>query len=69
MGHSLGGAASAEVARERNDVDAVINLDADLFGEYVDYANGKYVMKVNDLVLKFFNAYLKGEGTFTAGGT
>lgn len=44
MGHSLGGAATAQVARERNDIDAVINLDADLLGEYLDYVNGKYVL-------------------------
>jgi len=44
IGHSLGGAASAQVARERSDIGAVVNLDADLFGEYVDYASGKYVM-------------------------
>jgi hypothetical protein len=25
--------------------------------------------KMNDLVLKFFNAYLKGEGNFTTAGT
>jgi dienelactone hydrolase len=48
MGHSLGGESSAQVARERNDIGAVVNLDADLGGEYVDYANGKYVL--NDSV-------------------
>ena len=48
MGHSLGGESSAQVARERNDIDAVINLDADLAGEYLDYVDGKYVM--NDKV-------------------
>jgi dienelactone hydrolase len=48
MGHSLGGESVAQVARERNDIDAVINLDADLGGEYLDYVNGKYVM--NDTV-------------------
>jgi dienelactone hydrolase len=48
MGHSLGGVASAQVARERNDIDAVVNLDADLFGEYLAYVDGKYVM--NDTV-------------------
>ena len=36
------------MARERNDIDAVINLDADLQGEYLDYVDGKYVM--NDTV-------------------
>ncbi len=44
MGHSLGGASSALVARERNDIGAVVNLDADLMGEYVDFADGTYVL-------------------------
>jgi dienelactone hydrolase len=49
MGHSLGGEASAQVARERiasgkNDIDAVVNLDADLSGEYVDVVDGKEVL-------------------------
>jgi hypothetical protein len=48
MGHSLGGAASVQVARERNDIGAVINLDSDLLGDYLDYVNGKSVM--NDKV-------------------
>ena len=157
MGHSLGGESSAQVARERNDIRAVVNLDADLAGEYIDYVNGKWTLndklypvpilnifsdtleslmdevpdpntiavkhiiatapqayevhlagtnhmsftdlplispllvnminasvpkaggqaedplatieKMNNLVLKFFNVYLKGEGNFTASGT
>ena len=48
MGHSLGGESSAQVARERNDIGAVVNLDADLGGEYLDFVNGKNVM--NDKV-------------------
>jgi dienelactone hydrolase len=44
MGHSLGGAATAQVARERDDIGAEIDLDADLLGEYTGYVNGKYVM-------------------------
>lgn len=49
MGHSLGGEASAQVARERaasgqNDIDAVVNLDADLSGEYVNVVDGKGVL-------------------------
>ena len=158
MGHSLGGESSTQVARERNDIAAVVNLDADLAGEYVDYISGKWTLnetpypvpllnifsdtlerlmdaipdsdkviavkhiiatvpqayaihlmgtdhmsftdlplvspalvrtinssapkaggqevnplstieKMNDLVLKFFNTYLKGEGSFSAAGT
>lgn len=48
MGHSLGGESSAQVARERTDIGAVVNLDANLEGEYLAYVNGKYVM--NDTV-------------------
>jgi dienelactone hydrolase len=44
IGHSLGGESSAQVARERNDIGAVINLDADLHGEYLNYVDGKYVL-------------------------
>jgi dienelactone hydrolase len=158
MGHSLGGESSAQVARQRTDIGAVVNLDADMAGEYVDFVNGKEVLNdtvypvpilniladdlvrlialipdakdtiavehvtatapnayevhlagtnhfsvtdmplispflvymlnasvpnaggqmtdplstietMNGLVLKFFNAYLKGEGTFTPAGT
>jgi dienelactone hydrolase len=48
MGHSLGGESAAQVARERNDISAVVNLDADMAGEYVDFVNGKEVL--NDTV-------------------
>jgi len=44
MGHSLGGESSAQVARERSDIGAVINLDADLHGEYLEYVDGKYTL-------------------------
>lgn len=45
MGHSLGGESAAEVARERNDIGAVVNLDADLGGEYTSHTDGKDVMR------------------------
>lgn len=44
IGHSLGGAASAQLGRERGDINAVINLDADLLGEYVGFVDGKPVV-------------------------
>lgn len=44
MGHSLGGESSAQVARERSDIGAVVNLDSNLEGEYLDYVAGEYVM-------------------------
>jgi dienelactone hydrolase len=49
MGHSLGGESSAQAARDRiasgqNDIAAVVNLDADLDGEYVNVVNGREVL-------------------------
>ncbi|WP_433946547.1 alpha/beta hydrolase family protein [Paenibacillus sp. SN-8-1] len=44
IGHSLGGAASVQLGRERKDIDAVINLDADLLGEVLGIENGKAVI-------------------------
>ena len=44
IGHSLGGESSAEVGRERSDIGAVVNLDADLADEYVDYVDGKWTL-------------------------
>ena len=40
MGHSLGGAASVTVGRERDDIDAVIDLDGTMLGEQLSYENG-----------------------------
>lgn len=44
IGHSLGGAAAAKLGRDRNDIAAVINLDADLLGEVVGFEDGKPVI-------------------------
>lgn len=43
IGHSMGGAASVALGRERSDVSAVVNLDAPFFTELV------YNPKINDL--------------------
>ncbi len=48
IGHSLGGAAAVQLGRDRRDIRAVINLDADLLGEYTSFKDGKYT--VNDKV-------------------
>lgn len=45
MGHSLGGAASAELGRERDDITAVIVVDGTIIGDELEYGDG-YV--VND---------------------
>ncbi len=43
IGHSLGGAASVALGRERRDIDAVIDLDGTMLGEIKDVKNGKNV--------------------------
>ena len=45
MGHSLGGAASVTLGRERDDVDAVIDLDGTMLGEQISFENGQYTYK------------------------
>ena len=42
MGHSLGGAASVTLGRERDDIDAVIDLDGTMLGEQISFENGEY---------------------------
>lgn len=44
FGHSLGGATAVAVGRERDDVDAVIDLEGTMLGEYVGYEEGEYVV-------------------------
>lgn len=57
FGHSLGGAASAQVGREREDIGGVINLDGDLLGEYVDFVGGEYVMNDEVYPVPILNVY------------
>lgn len=40
MGHSLGGATAVQLGRERTDIDAVIDLEGSMLGEYVGFENG-----------------------------
>ncbi|MDO4333679.1 MAG: hypothetical protein Q4C58_13475 [Eubacteriales bacterium] len=42
MGHSMGGAASVSVGRERDDIGAVIDLDGTMLGEQLSYEDGVY---------------------------
>lgn len=40
FGHSMGGASSVALGRERDDIDAVIDLEGTMLGEYVGFENG-----------------------------
>lgn len=57
LGHSLGGAASIELGREREDVDSVINLDGDMLGEATGYADGRYIINRKIYPVPLLNIY------------
>jgi dienelactone hydrolase len=57
MGHSLGGGESGQVARIRSDISAVINLDGDLHGEYVDFVDGNEVLNEQPFPAPLLNIY------------
>jgi dienelactone hydrolase len=57
MGHSLGGAASAQLGREREDIDAVINLDGSMLGEYSSNGDGEPVINEESYPLPLLNFY------------
>ena len=43
FGHSMGGATSVHMGRIRDDIDAVIDLEGTMLGEYVDFKDGELV--------------------------
>lgn len=69
MGHSLGGAVAAEVAKDREDVSAVVNLDGDFLGEYV-FEDGReaYSSEVYPKPILCFWSDLLYQGIRDAGG-
>lgn len=64
MGHSLGGAASAQLGREREDISAVINLDGVMLGEYSINEDGDQVINEEPYsvpLLNFYSEYVINE--------
>lgn len=57
MGHSLGGASSAQVGRERSDIDAVIVLDGTMLGEEIDFENGSVILNSEPYPVPLLNIY------------
>ena len=58
MGHSMGGAASVQVGRERDDVSAVIDLDGTMLAEILGVEKGTYVINEESYsvpLLEFMN--------------
>jgi len=64
MGHSLGGAASAQLGRDRKDIGAVIDLDGSMLGEF--HMNGDGIIEMNEEpyplpLLNFYSEYVMNE--------
>ena len=58
MGHSMGGATSVELGRQRRDISAVIDIDGTMLGEYTGTENGKFTVREDPYplpVLEFVN--------------
>ena len=57
MGHSLGGAASAQIGRVCDDIDAVIVLDGTMLGEEVAFENNTVVLNDTPYPIPLLNVY------------
>lgn len=57
FGHSLGGAAAAQLGREQKGVDAVIVIDGTMIGEALDYSNGQNVLNTEPYPVPLLNLY------------
>ena len=73
MGHSMGGAASVAVGRERGDVTAVVDIDGTMLGEYLDVRDGEFIISEEPYetpVLEFNNwtSRLDRDAYLAAGG-
>lgn len=63
MGHSLGGAASAQIGRLRDDIDAVIVLDGTMLGEEVAFENNAIVLNDTPYPVPLLNVYAQDHYT------
>lgn len=57
MGHSLGGAAAAQLGRELSDVNAVAVIDGTMIGEETDFKNGHAVLNTEAYPVALLNLY------------
>lgn len=63
MGHSLGGASSAQIGRERQDIDAVIVLDGTMLGEEIAFEDNSLVLNDNPYPIPLLNVYAQDHYT------
>jgi len=63
MGHSLGGASSAQIGREREDIDAVIVLDGTMLGEEIAFVDNEVVLNDTAYPVPLLNVYAQDHYT------
>lgn len=63
MGHSLGGATSAQIGRTRDDIDAVIVLDGTMLGEEVAFEDDGVVLNDTPYPIPLLNIYAEDHYT------
>lgn len=56
-GHSMGGATAAQVARLRDDIDAVIDLEGTMLGEYIGFEDGEVVINPEPYPVPILHVY------------
>ena len=54
MGHSMGGATSVEVGKQRDDISAVIDIDGTMLGSITGAENGKFIVEDIDYDVPIF---------------
>ncbi len=57
LGHSLGGAAAAQLGRDRSDVDAVAVIDGTMIGEEIAFKDGHPVLNTEAYPIPLLNLY------------
>ena len=56
-GHSMGGATAAQIARIRDDIDAVIDMEGTMMGEFIGFENGDYVINPEPYPVPILHVY------------
>ncbi len=57
FGHSMGGASSVQLGRERTDIDAVIDLEGTMLGEYIGFEDGMEVYNPEPYPIPVLDVY------------
>ena len=57
FGHSLGGAASVQLGRDRKDIDAVIDVDGTIIGDELDFKDNKIINSTEPYPVYFLDIF------------